>query len=831
MQYTISHIANILHAEENLHNAIAVIEHLITDSRRIVFPATSLFFAIHTKRRDGHNFIEEVYERGIRNFIAEKGFDISPYSDANFVFVTDTLQALQELAAFHRSQFTYPVIGITGSNGKTIVKEWLYQLLQNDYTIVRSPRSYNSQIGVPLSVWEMKPENTLAIFEAGISEPGEMDSLEQIIRPTIGVFTNIGEAHKENFENEQRKIEEKIKLFGHSEVIVNNRDNKNISQAFSLWKDAYEHATGKKLFEIFDWGRERNAKLAINKIASANNCTTIHATYNNSQLDITIPFTDNASIENAITCLCVCLLLGLDAATITERMRRLQAVDMRLQLVQAINNCAVINDSYSFDITSLSIALDFLLQQHQFSQKTVIISDIPYTADAEVYRQVAGMLHAKQINRVIAIGRQWEVYSQVLQNAVAVTQHYTSTDSFVQQFSANHFRNEAILLKGARAFGFEKIAALLEKKVHQTLMEINLTAMAHNLRQYQQQLSPGVKLMAMVKAFGYGSGGAEVANVLQFHKVDYLAVAYADEGIELRKAGISLPIMVMNIDTAAFEALVEHNLEPELFSFSIFNAFAAFIKKQGIQQYPVHIKIDTGMHRLGFEEQDMEAITSLLSSNRQLVVKSVFSHLAASEDEHEDAFTQHQADILIRCTKLIEETLGYGFIKHISNSAAIFRNHQLQFDMVRLGIGLYGVDSAYAHQLQLQTVATLKTTVAQLRHVKAGDTIGYNRRGKVTRDSLIATIRIGYADGFDRRLGNGVGKVWVNGFEAPVIGSVCMDMTMIDVTDVPLVAENDEVEIFGSHVPVQQVAAWCSTIAYEILTGISQRVKRVYVEE
>lgn len=820
MQYTIAHIANILQAENKLHDTNAVIEHLITDSRRIVFPATSLFFAIHTKRRDGHSFIAELFERGIRNFVVGQGFDVSSYPDANFVFVTNTLHALQQLAAFHRSQFTYPVIGITGSNGKTIVKEWLYQLLQNDYNIVRSPRSYNSQIGVPLSVWEMKPEKTLAIFEAGISEPGEMNALEQIIRPTIGVFTNIGEAHKENFSSTEQKIKEKLHLFAHTQTVVFNGDNSGISaQAMLLPATA------------FSWGKNDSTTVQILAIVKQNNLSVITAKYKGEDIMVTIPFTDDASIENAVTCLCVCLLLGVNAATITERMQRLQAVDMRLQLVQAINNCAVINDSYSFDITSLSIALDFLLQQHQFSQKTVVISDIPYTADAEVYRQVAGMLQSKQINRVIAIGRQWQVYNAVLQNVVAITQHYTSTDSFIQQFSANHFRNEAILLKGARAFEFEKIAALLEKKVHQTVMEVNLTAMAHNLRQYQQQLRPGVKLMAMVKAFGYGSGGAEVANVLQFHKVDYLAVAYADEGIELRKAGISLPIMVMNIDTAAFEALVEHNLEPELFSFNLLTAFAAFIKKQGIQQYPVHIKIDTGMHRLGFEEQDIEALTALLTSNRQLVIKSVFSHLAASEDEHEDAFTQHQADTLMRCTTLIEKALGYSFIKHISNSAAIFRNHQLQFDMVRLGIGLYGVDSAYAHQLQLQTVATLKTTVAQLRHVKAGDTIGYNRRGKVTRDSLIATIRIGYADGFDRRLGNGMGKVWVNGFEAPVIGSVCMDMTMIDVTDVPHIAENDEAEIFGSHVPVQQVAAWSNTIAYEILTGISQRVKRIYVEE
>lgn len=820
MQYTIKKIADILRAEATLAEPAAIIEHLITDSRRIVFPASSLFFALSTRRRNGHSFIQEVYDRGVRNFIAEKGFDTTPFANANFLLVADTLHALQLLAAFHRAQFNYPVIGITGSNGKTIVKEWLYQLLSHDYNIVRSPRSYNSQIGVPLSVWEMTEEHNMAIFEAGISEPGEMNALEQVIRPTIGVFTNIGEAHGENFTSIQQKIKEKLNLFQHTKVLVYSSDDERLKQQVSSLPVI-----------TVDWGVNVDAAIRIISINKQKDGTLISAIAKDAPVNITIPFTDDAAVENALTCLSVCLLLGMDSSTIAQRMMQLQAVDMRLQLVQAINNCAVINDSYSFDITSLGIALDFLLQQHQYAQKTVIISDIPHTDNKEAYAAVAGMLQAKQVNRVIAIGRHWQVNSTVLQNTVAVTQHYISTDDFIQQFSNSHFKNEAILLKGARSFGFEKIAALLEKKVHQTLMEINLTAMAHNLKQYQQQLSPGVKLMAMVKAFGYGSGGAEVANVLQFHKVDYLAVAYADEGIELRKAGISLPVMVMNIDDAAFEALVQYDLEPELFSFNILTAFAMFINKQGIKQYPVHIKLDTGMHRLGFEEHDMEGLTARLNSNRQLVVKSVFSHLAASEDKQEDAFTNQQATVFTACCHVIEKALGYGFIKHISNSAAIFRNHHLQFNMVRLGIGLYGVDPAFEHQLQLQTVATLKTTVAQLRHVKAGDTIGYNRRGKVLKDSLIATIRIGYADGFDRRLGNGTGSVFINGVLAPVIGSVCMDMTMVDVTNVKQIKEGDEVEVFGSNVPVQQVAAWSGTISYEILTGISQRVKRVYVEE
>ena len=822
MSYTIQHIAEILESQATFAEPNAVIEQLVTDSRRIVFPATSLFFALNTKRRNGNDFVGEVYNRGVRSFVVEKSFDASAFTDANFIYADDALLALQQLAAYHREQFNYPVIGITGSNGKTIVKEWLYQLLQNDYNIVRSPRSYNSQIGVPLSVWEMKAEHTLAIFEAGISEPGEMDALEQIIRPDYGVLTNIGEAHGENFVNNNQKFAEKTKLFKHSVIVIGRE------------QDFYELPARTKIQpsspNVLVWGSSNKNEFITRVITREQRSTAISIFYRQKEHVFEIPFTDDASVENAITCCCVCMLF-VEANVIAERIKGLQAVDMRLQLVQGINNCSIINDSYSFDVTSFSIALDFLQQQQQHNQKTVIISDLPNSNDATLYMRVANMLYARQISRVITIGSLWAQHQSIIKNKIAVTQHYKNTDDFVSQFSDTHFKDEAILLKGARAFAFEKIAALLQRKVHQTLMEINLTAMAHNLKQYQQQLKPGVKLMAMVKAFGYGSGGAEVAALVQFHKVDYLAVAYADEGVELRKAGISLPIMVMNIDEAAFEALIQYDLEPELFSFNLLSSFISFIKKQGIQQYPVHIKIDTGMHRLGFEARDMPALINILINNKQLVIRSVFSHLAASEDPAEDDFTQQQADVFTACCQQLETAVGYSFIKHISNSAAIFRNHHLQFDMVRLGIGLYGVDSAVEHQLQLQTVATLKTTIAQLRHVKAGDTIGYNRRGKVVEDSLIATIRIGYADGFDRRLSNGVGKVNINGVEAPVIGSVAMDMTMVDVTHVPDVHEGGIVEIFGQHIAIQQVAAWCGTIAYEILTGISQRVKRVYLEE
>ena len=817
LDYSIKHISEILAANAHINNGETIIEHLVTDSRRISFPDTSLFFALETNRRDGHTFIKEVYERGVRNFVVKHGFDVNQFANANFVFVRDTLRALQSLAAYHRSQFDYPVIGITGSNGKTIIKEWLYQLLNTDYNIVRSPRSYNSQVGVPLSVWQMSNENNLAIFEAGISTTGEMQKLEAIIKPSIGVLTNVGDAHSEGFINNEEKLKEKLQLFKHCKTIIGREE------------DFTNHTNATP--NVLTWGKGNNNAFVVENIERQKNDTQIALKNKDRKLQLTIPFTDNASVENAVTCACVLLQLEISTEVIAQRMLQLQPVDMRLQLIHGINNSVVINDSYSFDINSFSIGLDFLLQQQQHSQKTVIISDIPGAVNIEPYIEVISMLQARNIERLITVGEQWILYQQSFKNKIAVTQQFNNTNSFIEQFNTNHFRNEAILLKGARIFSFEKIVAQLEKKVHQTVMEVNLNAIVHNLNEYKATLNKGVKLMAMVKAFAYGSGSAEVASLLQFHKIDYLAVAYADEGVELRKAGIHLPIMVMNVDEAAFETIIENNLEPELFSFNIFNAFINFLQKNGLQQYPVHLKIDTGMHRLGFEKNDLPALLLLLQNNQRIVIQSVFSHLAASEDVNEDAFTTQQAQIFEYCCQQIKTTLGYNFIMHISNSAAIFRKPELQYNMVRLGIGLYGVDSSNEHQLSLQTVATLKTTVAQLRNVAAGDTIGYNRRGKTMRNAVIATIRIGYADGFRRHLGYGNGKVFIHGKEAPVIGTVAMDMTMIDVTDIPNRKEGYEVEIFGKYITVQQVAKWCDTIPYEILTGINQRVKRIYVEE
>ena len=796
LKYSLEHIARIVGSTSKPTEGS--IEYLVLDSRKIYAPANSLFFALKGPRRDGHLFIREVYKKGVRNFVVSKTPDTSAFPSANFIEVKDTLKALQDLAAYHRQQFNVPVIGITGSNGKTIVKEWLYQLLHPDYNIVRSPRSYNSQIGVPLSVWQMNEKHNLAIFEAGISQPGEMEKLENVIRPTIGVLTNIGEAHNEGFVSMEQKEAEKRILF------------RNAKEPDKL--------------EVIDVKKLKSGSLIYAK-----------APGDKSTFTIEIPFNDDASVQNAVTCWQVMRMLGSSNETIKARMKLLLPVNMRLELKKGINHCSIINDSYSADLSSLEIALNFLNQQNPAISRTVILSDFLQSGmqDEELYSSVFDSVRKYNVNRLIGIGEKIKTALSPLKihsDSIKV-EMYDSTDSFIKQFRSSQFREETILIKGARIFGFERIVQLFEQKAHQTILEINLNAIAHNLKVYQDQLSANTKIMAMVKAFAYGSGGAEIAGILQFHKVDYLGVAYADEGVDLRKAGITLPIMVMNPEETAFESLIEYNLEPDIYSFEMLYAFDRFLQNEGLQQYPVHVEIETGMNRLGFNPGDIANLSDYLQKTAALRVQTVFTHLAASEDPKEDDFTIQQFDRFKMVTAELKQKLGYSFLEHIANSAAIFRLPNLQLDMVRLGIGLYGVDSADTYQVQLQPVATFKSTIAQLKKVKAGETISYNRRGVVKKDSVIATIRVGYADGFPRRLGNGAGQMWVNGALVPVIGTVCMDMTMVDVTGIENIREGDEVIIFGKELPIQQLAQWAKTIPYEIMTGISQRVERVYFEE
>lgn len=818
MLFTTQQIAKILNCKSHISNSNNIIKYLLTDSRRLSFPSESLFFALTTELRDGHQFINELYKQGVRNFVVDKNYVNHNLQDVNFLFVENTTKALQDLVAEGRKSFAGDVIGITGSNGKTIVKEWLNQLLEDNFKIVRNPRSYNSQIGVPLSVWQLNKDANLGIFEAGISRPNEMENLAKIIQPTIGVFTNIGTAHDDGFVSKEQKIEEKLKLFKDSKVIIANADDPLLKNQITKHGKA----------SIFWIGHSQDCQLQIVSIRSAEQQTNISFSFENNNYSTIIPFTDQASIEDAIICLATCLYLQIPVAQITERMQNLRSIDMRLQLKGGINGCTIINDSYSFDITSLSIAVDFLNQQQV--KHSIILSDLANNK-VEDYQSVAELVKQKKIAKVITIGMDWMQHRNLLQKEDLAVLQFESTDSFIHKVNTIPLHHEAILLKGGRRFHFERIAEVLIEKVHQTRLEINLNAMAHNLQYYRQYIKPGTKLMAMVKASGYGSGSIEVSLLSQFYHVDYLAVAYADEGVALRDAGVQLPIEVMNFDTAAFEAIVEHHLEPNIFSFAIYDAFHQFLKQQGLKQYPIHLKMDTGMHRLGFYKEELPQLMKLLTTEDTMQVKSVFSHFVASEDPNEDKFTNHQANLFSEMTDYIATQLPYHFIKHIANSSAIFRFPQFHFDMVRLGIGLYGVDSASLKQAQLENVSTLITSIAQIHKIKAGETVGYNRRGKVTRDSTIATIRIGYADGFNRKLGYGNAKVFIQGKFAPTIGSICMDMAMIDITDIPEAKEGDSVEIFGSHIPVSDLAKWIGTIPYEILTGISQRIPRIYIEE
>lgn len=827
MNYPIDHIAAVL-GNDAATRKESMIHHLLLDSRKIIEPTTSLFFALKGPRRDGHSFIPELYKKGVRNFVVTERSYADTFSDANFIFCDDTLEALQQFVAHHRNQFHYPVIGITGSNGKTIVKEWLYQLLHEDHTIVRSPKSYNSQIGVPLSVWQMNEDHTLGIFEAGISEQGEMIRLEKMIKPTIGVLTNIGEAHSEGFNDAEHKFREKISLFKNCKTIIGRElDLEAGWEVIEMMGDD---------IKLITWGFNETSSVVIKDVDKKTTSTLIALSTNNSICQIEIPFGDEASIENAISCACVLLHMGMDPATIALRMKALHPVSMRLELKKGINHCSIINDSYSADLSSLEIALNFLDQQSSNERKTVILSDFLQSSlpDEELYQQVMESLEKHRITRLVGIGERISMQLVPLtgsgDNKINI-ECYPLTEDYISHFRSSQFKEETILVKGARSFAFEKIVQLLEQKAHQTVLEINLNAVVNNLKEYQKLLKPSTKVMAMVKAFSYGSGGAEIAGILQFHKVDHLGVAYADEGVELRKAGITVPVMVMNPEQSTFEAITEYNLEPEIYSFELLNAFEKYIQQEGLQHYPVHVEIETGMNRLGFSTNEIDALGDHLAKSSSLKLQSVFSHLAASEDPGQDEFTLQQLEKLSAATGQLEKKIGYSFMKHIANSAAIVRHPALQLDMVRLGIGLYGVDSSGSNKLNLQTVTTLRSTIAQIKHLKAGDSVSYNRKTIVNKDSVIATIRIGYADGYPRRLGNGIGKIWLNDRLVPIAGTVCMDMIMVDITGMNDVQEGDDVVIFGRELPVQQVAEWAGTIPYEIMTGISQRVKRVYYEE
>ena len=809
------------------------INNIFVDSRNSINnKETSLFVALEGERHNGHNYINDLYNAGIKNFVVNKEFQFENYPDASFIFVDDTLKAIQDIAAYYRHTFLFPVLAITGSNGKTIVKEWIYQIFQDIKTVSRSPKSYNSQIGVPLSVLKADTSE-LGIFEAGISMPGEMEKLEHILKPDIGIFTNVGDAHQENFTDIEQKTREKLILFKDSNTLIYCYEHKLLHKVITETEHSYN---------TFTWGYCDNCNLIIkNRVVTLGKTTlTIEVNDNiikkqvGKEFDIEIPFTDNASVENVMHCIAFALIEKVDLDVLKNKTYNLAPVAMRLELKEGINNCTIINDSYNSDINSLSIALDFLESLTQHNNKALILSDI-YQSDAneeKLYTQVAEMLVSKGINRFIGIGNLLTKYSALIKNVSKIENchFYTNTDEFLKHYNKNNFNNEAILLKGSRQFRFERISRLLELKIHQTILEVNMDAMVNNLNYFKSKLKPGVKLMAMVKAFSYGLGSYEIAGLLQFHRVDYLAVAYADEGIALREMGITMPIVILNTDPANFDIMIEYQLEPEIYSISSLNNFLRAASILGVYNYPVHIKVDTGMHRLGFEYRNLPELLNVIENKKEIRIESVFSHLAASDESKHDGFTNTQIERFTKFCNKLEENINYPFIKHILNSSGIERFPDAQFDMVRLGIGLYGVGSEDIRPY-LKNAGTLSSTIVQIKKVEKGETVGYGRHGKVDENKIIATVPIGYADGLNRKLSNGAGYFLVNGKPAPIIGNVCMDACMLDITNIENVKEGDKVIIMGETPSVYQIAKAIDTIPYEVLTSISRRVKRIYTSD
>jgi alanine racemase len=824
IKYSIQDIRQIISAESNIRRDTKI-SLLLTDSRSLSEASTTLFFALKTKHNDGHKYITELIDKGVYNFVIQEylpEFDRS--TDCNFLLVPDTQAALQQLATYHRNRFRIPVIGITGSNGKTVVKEWLYQLLNESYNIVRSPRSYNSQIGVPLSVWQLDEDTELGIFEAGISQPGEMSRLTPIVNPTVGILTNIGDAHQEYFSSVEQKIMEKLLLFKDCKVLICNGDDASIMQCIRRSAIPPERRCY--------WSKtDTQAFLFISRIEKSDRQTQIVSVFNGKDASVTIPFTDDASTENAIHCLATALYLqSFPLQEVQRKFRLLEPVEMRLDVKTGINNCILINDTYNSDVHSLEIALDFMITRRASDnlKTTLILSDILQSGirPSVLYEKIAALAGQKGIQRIIGIGKDLTEQAGLFDME---KEFYSSTVDFLQSIHpTTHFMNEIILIKGSRKFQFEHISALLEAKVHETILEVNLDAIVHNFNYFRSKLYPSTKIVCMIKAFGYGVGSYELAKTLQSQRCDYLAVAVADEGAELRNEGISTPIIVMNPEMNSFNTIFQHGLEPEIYHFRLMDAFIREAERRGITAYPIHLKLDTGMHRLGFSPDDAEEIIFRLKAQKGIKVRSVFSHLAGSDTEELDCYTEQQVSTFNSVAEKITEALPYPVLRHILNSAGIERFPQYQMDMVRLGIGLYGI-SAVSGQ-DLQTVATLRSTILQIRKLKAGETVGYSRRGVLLRDSRIACVPIGYADGLDRRLSNGRGIFYVNGVLCPIIGNISMDLTLIDVSDVKA-EEGDSVIIFGKEITVETMAEKLGTIPYEILTSISPRVKRIYFRE
>ena len=833
MNYNIEKITTLIGARR-IGTSDAQIGWLLTDSRSLCFPEETLFFALKTARNDGHRYIADLYRRGVRNFVvatvpAESSAGL--YPDANFLVVPSPLAALQRLAERHRDEFDIPIVGLTGSNGKTMVKEWLYQLLSPQYSVTRSPKSFNSQIGVPLSVWLLNEQTEIGLFEAGISQMGEMEALSDIIQPTIGVLTSLGAAHQENFRSLEEKCMEKMRLFDGAKVLVYNSDDDIISRCIRRFG-----FKGEKI----GWSRDnQSAPLYIEAVSNGSLAknqdprtkSQISYIYKGTRGQYSLPFFDEASLQCSFACAAVALHLGVTPENLAERMQRLEPVAMRLEVKEGQHGCTLINDSYNSDVNSLDIALDFMARREE-TQRTLILSDIYQSGqnDYELYREVNGLCLERGVKRLIAIGPNISAQRSVF--TLSEQSFFATTEAFLQSDLLHQLHDEVILIKGARPFGFDRITERLEQKVHETILEVNLNAVVDNLNYYRSFLKPETKLVCMVKADAYGAGAVEVAKTLQEHRVDYLAVAVADEGVTLRRNGITQNIMIMNPEMTAFKTMFDYDLEPEVYSFRLMDALIHAAEQQGITGWPVHIKLDTGMHRLGFDpEKDIDKVIQRLRGQNAIIPRSVFSHFVGSDSDDFDNFSAMQFEKFDKASRRLQAAFSHKILRHMDNSAAIQHFPERQLDMCRLGLGLYGYDPREERASSLRPVSTLKTTILQLRNVPKEETVGYSRKGVLTRDSLIAAIPIGYADGLNRHLGRGACYCLVNGQKAPYVGNICMDVAMIDVTDIADVHEGDQVEIFGEHLPATVLSDVLQTIPYEVLTSVSNRVKKVYFQD
>jgi Alr-MurF fusion protein len=820
LKYTSSDIERIIEGKLTGKPGL-IVSDIVTDSRQISYSEETAFFAIKGKNHDGHQFIKSLYEKGIRVFVVEELPDNSgKYSDTAFIVVRNSVSALQKLASNKRRSFKSDVIAITGSTGKTIVKEWLADILGLYEPVVRSPRSYNSQIGVPLSVWKLDEKYKAGIFEAGISMPGEMEKLRRIIDPGIGVITNIGDAHSENFHDNKAKANEKLKLFTNTTLVVYCRDQTIIHELIRNDKILCSKM-------LVDWSfRDKDAAVFVNKSRLPASRTNLEVSYEGKIYEFIIPFDDRASVENAVTVASVCLALKSDPNIIAKGLANLVSVAMRMEMKAGINGCQLVEDYYNSDPGSLVMALDYLISLNH-KKTTLILSDFVQSGrnEKELYGEVATLIKRSGIDKFVGIGPLLTRNSSLFGTA---SLFYYSTEEFIHHFNAADFRNEIILIKGARKYEFEKIGAMLEQQVHQTLLEVNLDAIAHNLNEFRRYLDPGTRIMAMVKAFAYGAGPAEIAALLEYHRVSYLGVAFVDEGIQLRNAGVTLPVMIMNPDHSSSEQIIRYNLEPEIFSFYSLAKFTEIASRHGLVGYPVHLKIDTGMHRLGFMPEEVEELAKKIAETESLRVVSVFSHFAASEDPSLDHFTHGQAEKFLKAVAMIRKATGYSFLRHICNSAGIARFPQYQFEMVRPGIGIYGIGDFKG--INLKPAGRFKTRISQIKKIPAGEPVGYNCADVSDKERIIGILQAGYADGLNRKLGNRNGSLLIRNARVPIIGNICMDMCMADLTGLNAQA-GDEAEIFGDNISINEIAARCETIPYEILTSIPGRVKRVFFRE